>query len=256
MTDNKSENFQANEQKPVPEGRIRRLNRPSRPNHFAPAQAAWRLVYQYLRDEIVSMRLRPGDAIVEKHIAQQHGLSRTPVREATQRLADERLIEIFPQSGTFVARIPIRELPEAMVARKALELTTTRLAAENATKSQVLTLASIIEQQREAAASGDIGLFHRADEAFHAKIADIAGYPSLWQLVLQVKTQVDRFRQLTLSIPDRMLIVTDDHERILDGIAAKDPDRASDSMGRHLDAVLPELEAGEIRRRYGEHNFC
>lgn len=202
------------------------------------------------------MELRPGQPLVEKEIARQHGLSRTPVREATQRLADERLIEIFPQSGTFVARIPVGDLPEAMVIRKALELTSTRMATEKATKSQILSLASIIEQQREAAADDDVKMFHAADEAFHAKVADIAGYPGVWRLVLQVKTQVDRFRQLTLLMPDRMLTVSDDHERILDAVSRNKPSLAVEQMERHLDAVLPKLEVEEVRNRYGEHNFC
>lgn len=202
------------------------------------------------------MRRRPGEPLQEKEVALAFGISRTPVREATQRLADERLIEIFPQSGTFVARIPVKELPEAMVIRKALETTTARMAAETATKSQILTLASIIEQQREASAADDIDLFHRADEAFHAKIAEISGYPGIWRVVLQVKTQVDRFRQLTLTMPRRMVVVTEDHEKILSGIMQRDPDAAGRAMARHLDAVLPELEIEEVRRKYGEQNFC
>ena len=147
------------------------------------------------------MEMPPGDKISENELAQVYGVSRTPVREAMQRLADEGLVEIFPQSGTFVARIPYEELPEAMVIRKALENTTASMAATRATRSQMLTLASIIEQQREAAAMQDPGGFHRADELFHAKLAEIAGYPGIWRLVLQVKPQVDRYRRLTLILP-------------------------------------------------------
>src|SRR5690606_11520227 len=137
-----------------------------------------------------------------------------PAREAMQRLADEGLVEIFPQSGTFVARIPYEELPEAMVIRKALEKTTASMAATMVTRSQVLTLASVIEQQREAAEADNPSAFHRGDELFHAKLAEIAGYPGIWKLVLQVKTQVDRFRRLTLVLPHRMVGVIDEHTKI------------------------------------------
>src|SRR4051794_8960331 len=69
-------------------------------------------VYSDLRSELVSLRRRPGEAISEAEIALSYGVSRTPVREAILKLADEGLLEIFPQSGIFVSRIPISALPE------------------------------------------------------------------------------------------------------------------------------------------------
>ena len=188
----------------------------------------------------MSLRLKPGDPISEKEVAARYGVSRTPVREAIQRLADERLVEIYPQSGTFVARIPYDDLPEAMIIRKALETASVRLAAEKATRSQLLALAAIVEQQREAAEANDRGAFHRADEAFHAKIAEVSGFPGIWRQVLQVKVQVDRYRRLTLSQQGRMAQVIADHERILAGIAAGNADDADRGMAHHLDAVLPD----------------
>jgi DNA-binding GntR family transcriptional regulator len=193
----------------------------------------------------VSLRLKPGDPISEKEVAARYGVSRTPVREAIQRLADERLVEIFPQSGTFVARIPYGDLPEAMVIRKALETASVRLATEKATRSQLLALATIVEQQREAAEANDRGAFHRADEAFHAKIAEISGFPGIWRQVLQVKVQVDRYRRLTLSQEGRMAQVIADHERILAGITAGNPQDAEIGMALHLDAVLPDTVEGK-----------
>lgn len=190
------------------------------------------------------MLIQPGDKISENDLARRFGVSRTPAREAMQRLADEGLLEIFPQSGTFVARIPYEELPEAMVIRKSLERTTASMAATLATRSQVLTLASIIEQQREAATAKDASGFHRADELFHAKLAEIAGYPGIWKLVLQVKTQVDRFRRLTLVVPHRMFAVIEQHERILEAIQKADPEAAGQAMVAHLDSVLPA--SGEL----------
>lgn len=200
---------------------------------------AWRLVYQHLRSDIVQLKLPPGHVVSEKELSVRFGLSRTPVREAIQRLADEGLVDIFPQAGTFVSRIPLEQLPEAMVIRKALERITVAAAAEKASRSQLLMLASIIEQQREAAVADDHAAFHAADEAFHAKIAEIAGYPGIWRLVLQVKTQVDRFRRTTLSQPHRMSAVIEEHQKVLDGLNAGHADAAADAMSAHLDAVLP-----------------
>lgn len=186
------------------------------------------------------MQLKPGEPISEKDIAAAYGFSRTPVREAIQRLADERLIEVFPQSGTFVARIPYDDLPEAMVIRKALESASVRLATQRASKSQILALAMIIEQQREAAESRDRAAFHRADEAFHSRIAEISGFPGIWRQVQQVKVQVDRYRRLTLTQEGRMAEVIADHERVLAALTAGSADKAVDAMCLHLDKVLPK----------------
>jgi GntR family transcriptional regulator, rspAB operon transcriptional repressor len=151
------------------------------------------------------------------------GVSRTPVREAILKLADEGLLEIFPQSGIFVSRIPMAALPEAIIIRKALEETTARLAAERATSSQILALHSILERQREASAAKDDDAFHRADEMFHATIAEVAGYPGIWTLIQQVKVHVDRYRRLTLPQEGRITRVIAEHEAILGAIEAHDP---------------------------------
>jgi len=216
--------------------------RDSPPNRVASrTSGSWRLVYQGVRSDIVAMVVQPGDKLSENELARRFGVSRTPAREAMQRLADEGLVEIFPQSGTFVARIPYEDLPEAMVIRKSLEKTTAGMAATSATRSQVLNLASIIEQQREAAEAGLTSDFHRADELFHAKLAEISGYPGVWKLVLQVKTQVDRYRRLTLLLPHRMFTVIEQHESILAAIQRADPDAAGAAMVAHLDSVLPSI---------------
>src|SRR6266576_1108270 len=140
-------------------------------------------VYSDLRAELVSLQRRPGEAISEAEIALSYGVSRTPVREAILKLSDEGLLEIFPQSGIFVSRIPIAALPEAIIIRKALEATTAQLAAERVAASQILVLHAILERQREANAAKDGDAFHRADEMFHATIADVAGYPGIWTLI-------------------------------------------------------------------------
>jgi GntR family transcriptional regulator, rspAB operon transcriptional repressor len=95
-------------------------------------------IYSDLRTELVSLQRRPGEVISEAEIALSYGVSRTPVREAILKLSDEGLLEIFPQSGIFVSRIPIAALPEAILIRKSLEATTAQLAAERAAASQIL----------------------------------------------------------------------------------------------------------------------
>jgi DNA-binding GntR family transcriptional regulator len=200
-------------------------------------------IYADLRAELVSLQRRPGEAVSEAEIALSYGVSRTPVREAILKLSDEGLVEIFPQSGINVSRISIAALPEAIVVRRALEETTTRMTAERATASQILTLHSVVERQREADVAHDRDAFHQADELFHATIAEIAGYPGIWKLILQVKVNVDRFRQLTLPQAGRMAAVISEHERILSAIEAHDADRAAAAMAKHIERLLGDIAA-------------
>jgi DNA-binding GntR family transcriptional regulator len=200
-------------------------------------------IYSELRIELVSLRRSPGEAISEAEIALSYGVSRTPVREAILRLSDEGLLEIFPQSGIFVSRIPVAALPEAIIIRKALEETTARLAAERATASQILILHSILARQREAEAAGDRDAFHQADESFHAVIADVAGYPGIWRLIQQVKVHVDRYRRLTLPQAGRIARTIAEHEAILGAVEAHDPDGARAAMETHIERLLKDISA-------------
>jgi GntR family transcriptional regulator, rspAB operon transcriptional repressor len=200
-------------------------------------------IYSDLRTELVSLRRRPGEAISEAEIALSYGVSRTPVREAILKLSDEGLLEIFPQSGIFVSRIPVAALPEAIIIRKALEETTARLAAERATSSQILILHSILERQREADAARDGDAFHQADEMFHATIAEVAGHPGIWKLIQQVKVHVDRYRRLTLPQQGRIAQVIAEHEPILGAIEAHDPAAAGIAMEFHLERLLSDISA-------------
>ena len=213
---------------------VRRSGRPR-------AATAASRIYSDLRTELVSLRRRPGEAISEAEIALSYGVSRTPVREAILKLSDEGLLEIFPQSGIFVSRIPLAALPEAIIIRKALEETTARLAAERATSSQILTLHSIIQRQREADAAGDGNAFHHADEMFHATIAEVAGHPGIWKLIQQVKVNVDRYRLLTLPQAGRIAQVIAEHEPILRAIEAHDPAGAGIAMDIHLEQLLGNI---------------
>lgn len=200
-------------------------------------------IRQALRSEIIGMVRRPGDAVSEKAIATAFGVSRTPVREALLGLAEEGLVDIFPQSGTFVARIPLAGLPEAMLVRESLEATITRLAAHVATDGDIAALTRHLAEQAATARARDLAGFYALDEAFHALLAQIAGYPGVWSLVQQVKYQVDRFRLMTLNLADRPLTIVAEHLEIVEAIAARSPEKAVEAMARHLATALTGLDA-------------
>jgi DNA-binding GntR family transcriptional regulator len=198
-------------------------------------------IYERLLSAIVSLQMPPGMPLQEKRIAEEFGVSRTPVREALLRLAEAGLIDIFPQSGTFVSLVPVAAIPEAVVIRKSLEGTTVETATAIATPADIARLDAIIARQRVHAAHNETSLFHEQDEAFHEAIAGIAGYPGIWTILKTVKIQIDRARRLTLPALGRMDSVIEEHVTIRNAIAAHDVESARAAMMHHLSAVIPDV---------------
>ncbi len=198
--------------------------------------------YRKLRDSIISMELLPGMPISETELAVQSGVSRTPIREAVLRLVRDDLVEVAPKSGTFVARIPVSVLPEALIARRALEGVTAAAAAEDASRSQKLELQVLLERQREFADIGDFEGFHASDEALHQKIAEIGRLPGLWTMVQQVKIQIDRFRRLTLPEPGRMHMALQEHIDFVTAIENNEPESARQKMDMHLNGLQHHIK--------------
>jgi GntR family transcriptional regulator, rspAB operon transcriptional repressor len=199
-------------------------------------------IHAALRDDIVQMRLMPLDILNEKLLGQRFGVSRTPVREALLRLADEGLVDIYPQSGTFVARIPRRALYEAVLIRKALEATTVSLAIAVITPQALDMLLQNQALLMQVAERGDLAGFHAADSAFHQLIADIAGYPGIWTVIEQVKVQIDRYRYLTLPQPGRLDIVIAEHAAIIESMQRGDDGAAVCAMSQHIGRMTEELQ--------------
>ena len=200
------------------------------------------LILRDLRTDIMALRRAPGTAINEKDIASSYNVSRTPVREALLKLAEEGLIEIFPQSGTFVSRIPLYALRENIVIRQALEMMSARLAASRATEEDCEALSEIMKRLAKAAEELDHNEFHEADEDFHAMISQIAGYPGLWRMTQLVKVRMDRCRRLTLPQAGRLIRVISEHQDIVDAIRNADVNAASHTMSEHLEKLMADLD--------------
>lgn len=198
-------------------------------------------IYRHLHAAILSNSLAPGTSLQDKVLCAQFAVSRTPVREALIRLAEDGLVDIFPQSGTFVARIKAAAIPEALDIRQALESLCVGRAAARAAAPDIARLDQILAQQAALAEAGNTALFHEADELFHETISLIAERPGIWTLVRQVKVQIDRTRRLTLPAPGRMLQVVGEHRVVRDAIAAADAPAAQAAMLRHLNVVIPDL---------------
>lgn len=208
-------------------------------------------IFEVLRAEIVASRLQPGLPLQDRMLTERFGVSRTPVREALIRLSEIGLVDIFPQAGTFVSRVPVGAIPEAVVIRKALEGVTVEAAARSTAPDREARLSAIIRRQKAMALVGDTDGFHEADEAFHADLAEIARHPGIWTLLKQVKVQIDRARRLTLPVLGRMEHVIAEHEAIRDHVVSGDAEAARAAMMHHLGAVIPDV--AELRGRYPDY---
>jgi GntR family transcriptional regulator, rspAB operon transcriptional repressor len=191
-------------------------------------------VYNILRQAIISSQLAPGEAIRKELVATQLGVSRTPVSEAINRLADEGLVEIYPQAGTFVARLWLNKIETAQFVRIALETAAIRRAAANGNAETALQLRKNLADQRKAAELLDFERFYEMDEALHDMICDASGLVGLREIAAKERSQIDRVRRLLLHYETRMSETLIEHEAIISAIARGDPDLAARTMEEHI----------------------
>lgn len=199
-------------------------------------------VHAMLRRAIITLQLKPSEALSEKELSLKLGISRTPVREALIRLADEGLVDILPQRGSFVAPIRMSEVKEAQFIREALETAVIRRAAEGGTPSFVAELEANLRNQQGAADARDFELFLQYDEAFHRTISESFGLAQSWRLIQNVKAQLDRVRYLSLPEPGHLGRLQTQHTMITQAIKENDPDLAAVVMRRHLQEVFLSVE--------------
>lgn len=205
-------------------------------------------VFRELRSAIVMMAFRPGQALSEKEIADQFGVSRQPVREAFIKLGEVGLVSIRPQRGTFVVKISARQVYDVRFVREAVEVAVVRKAALELPAAAIRALRETVSAQRKVAADEGPERFFPLDEAFHRGLALGVGCDYAWRVVEDMKVQMDRVRYLSLpeATPTGRLI--DQHEAILDAVAAHDPVQAEAAMRTHLTEILTSLP--ELAERY------
>ena len=200
-------------------------------------------IYDYLRRAIVRLEMKPGAAIAEKDICARFEVSRTPVREALQRLVEEDLVEIFPHSGTWVSRISFPLAEEGFVLRRALEVESVRRAATEISATGVAELEELIGGMRQILREDRLADYLEIDDAFHAAIARISGYPRIWKFIGLAKVQLDRLRQLSAPVPGHLAEVTEQHAAIAQALARRNPTQAELAMRIHLDSSFEVMAA-------------
>lgn len=197
-------------------------------------------IYDALRQMIVTARLPPRAALIERDLCTLFSASRTPLREAVLRLAEHGLVTVVPQHGTFVADLSSRMVRLAHFLRENLELPViSQLAAQRAADLRVAR-ATIIEQKL-AAARDDGAALVLLDDRFHAALFDAAGLSEVWDVIHAKKAHLDR---IAFEQEQRRGFATAiaQHEQILNAIEAGDPQSAVRCARDHIGASLAYLE--------------
>jgi DNA-binding GntR family transcriptional regulator len=199
-------------------------------------------IHAVLRRDIIAGRRAPRAVLSEQDIAAGFGVSRTPVREAMIKLAEEGLVEIFPQYGSFVAPIKLRAVYDSQFAREALECAAVEKAIERLDEIQQRQVDAVIGRQRAAQRPQDRDLFFRADEDMHMLILKIAGHGTAWHFVESAKAQMDRVRHFAIAIPRKQESILAEHEAVVDRLLARDRRGAVDAMRVHLRGIFRTIE--------------
>lgn len=186
-----------------------------------------------LRDDIITMALKPGDVISESDIAGRYGVSRQPVREAFIRLAQQGLLLIRPKRATVVKKISPTGVRQSRFIRESIEVEIIRRVAGQPSDDAADVLNGLIAEQEAASSANDSRRFHTLDELFHRTLARLAGVEYAWQLIDDHKMQLDRVRYLTLGVSSTQRAIAE-HKQIVEAVAKADAAAAETAMRAHL----------------------
>ncbi|MGY9048556.1 hypothetical protein P775_23530 [Puniceibacterium antarcticum] len=205
-------------------------------------------IHDILRDRIVSLELAPGQYLSRAEISEAYGVSQTPVREAMQRLEEEGLLLIWPQSKTEVSPIDVAHAQETQFLRLSLELEVVRRLSRMTDRCFAADLEATVARQGRATDSEDFGAFRALDQAFHRDLCRLVGVEALWGLITARSGHIDRLRNLNLPDPGKLLSIMSCHRRLVEAIKAGDVQTAQDVVREHLSGTLAQVEY--IRRRH------
>lgn len=193
-------------------------------------------VYELLREKILTVQLKPGESINERWLADWLGVSRTPIREAINRLSANGLIAIVPNVGTSVSLINVAKVEEFNLIRTSLETMIVRLAAERFDGDADALLRDLIDRQIATLQAPDLIENIVVDTEFHRAIAGISGLSATWAILQHAMDEILRVRHLSVRLPRPLREPIDEHFAILEALRTRDPDRCEQAMKAHLDA--------------------
>lgn len=195
------------------------------------------LVYEKLQQSLLEENLNPGDKITEKEVAEELGVSRTPVREALYRLAATGLIKIIPHRGFIVSKWTIRELKDVIVVRTVLERLAIKLAIENILPEEIEELKNLIIEIEKAVKDKNIPKSSNLNTLFHDKIILASKNKELFEIMKFLKNKICGFRIISLSAPKRLKDSLKEHRMMLDALINKDSDLAQTLIQEHIQRI-------------------
>ena len=194
-------------------------------------------VYEELKSAIVDLRLAPGDPLREASLADQLGVSKTPIREALTRLEREGLVETTSFKGAVVTGYSRRDLLEIYELRELLENAAARTAAESMADADRDRLDRICRESRKLKKSHDAAGLAALISAFDDVLFEQVRNSRIRALIENLRAHLTRIGHLTAEIPGRIEASVDEHEKIVQAIAARDPELAERQMRAHIRSV-------------------
>jgi DNA-binding GntR family transcriptional regulator len=208
-------------------------------------------VYRRLKMAIRKRYIKQGSKLVEIVLAQQLGVSRTPVRSAIKKLEADGLVNSIPNRGAFVITPTRREIKETFLVRAQLEMMATRLATTRAKEADITRLRELLAMESQVFDQSDLDEYYSVNDNLHLKIAELSGNRVL---VGYIRDLLDRTRiYLILYDPFYKLEYTPtaEHQAIIDAIAAGDADQACNAVQIHINSSINGLEsAGQLPEDY------
>ncbi|ABW17849.1 GntR family transcriptional regulator [Alkaliphilus oremlandii] len=199
------------------------------------------IVFEYLRQAILDGRLEPGKRLMEIQMAEQLGVSRTPVREAIRKLELEGLVVMVPRKGAYVADVSIKDVSDVLEVRMVLEGLAASLAAEKMSDDEIKELTAICNDFKLCAQQNDIDGLIQKDVEFHDCIFSATGNSKLNQISQSLREQVYRFRVRYISRYDRAKDLVDEHQAIYEAIVKRDAELAYKCGTKHIENLTNHM---------------
>ena len=209
-------------------------------------------IYDDLRQKILSLDIPPGTNLLRAELAREYDVSQTPLRDALQRLEQDDLVLIYPQSRTLVTRIDLPKIHQAHFLRVALETEVVRRLAQRGAPEVVARARSVNELQRSVADDRDqLRVFQQLDEYFHRVLFEGLEQDDLHGLIRSRAGHLDRVRRLQGHSDAKITNILDGHQEMLDAIEAQDETAAIAALRAHLHKNLDWVE--EFRTRFPDY---
>ena len=193
------------------------------------------VVFNTLRQAILTGELKPGERLMEIHLANRLGVSRTPIREAIRKLELEGLVTMIPRRGAEVAQITEKSMKDVLEVRRTLDALSAELACERISKEEEEALKQACLNFEAAVKTKDTKAIAKADVAIHDIIAAATGNQRLIQLINNLAEQMYRYRFEYIKDATQHERIIEEHRIIYESIVKKDKEAAAEMAKTHID---------------------